>query len=120
MSLPVKLPFEVKGAEELPKPEDVVAGLTAFPPKLSVLASIPAFPEVMFERAVKDATGVELPPGPNRLAASVMSSIEASMPALPVPGAGAGAGGAGPKTSSELTSPPSREAPTPRRRFELL
>jgi hypothetical protein len=118
MSLPFKLPFEVKGAEELPKPEDVVAGLTAFPPKLSVLASIQAFPEVMFERAVKDATGVELPPGPNRVAASVMSSIEASMPAPPVPGAGAG--GAGPKTSSELTSPPSREAPTPKRRFELL
>jgi len=119
MSLPLKLPFEVKGAEELPKPEDVVAGLTAFPPKLSVLALIPAFPEVMFERTVKDATGVELPPGPNRVAASVMSSIEASMPALPAPGAG-GAGAGGPKTSSELTSPPSREAPTPRRRFELL
>jgi len=118
MSFPFKLPFEFKGLnpnEELPKPEEIMAAATAFPPKLSVMQKIPALPEAMFEKTVLDITGMTIPPGPNRMLASMMASVEASLPAAPaLPGA------AEPKTSSELTPPSSVEAPTPKRRFELL
>jgi hypothetical protein len=86
MSLPFQLPSEFKLGnpnEVLPKPEEVMAAVTAVPPKLSVLQSIPAVPEVMFEKAVYDATKQAIPPGPNRMLASLMASIEASLPAPP-------------------------------------
>jgi hypothetical protein len=65
---------------ELPKPEEVVAALMSFPPKLSVLVKPLAVPEDLFESAVRSA-GVELPPGPNKLLISLMSSLEEAMPA---------------------------------------
>jgi hypothetical protein len=72
----------------LPKPEQVVAALASFPPKLSVLQSIPAAPEALFESMVKSATGVELPPGPNRMLQTFMAGVEAAVPAMKLPFAG--------------------------------
>jgi hypothetical protein len=118
MSFPFPFKFEAKGEspEELPKPEDVIAAATAFPPKLSVLQSIPAFPEAMFEKMVFDMTGLTVPPGPNKMLASLMASFEA---AIPAPTASKTSSESQPRVSSELSQPSSREVPTPQRRFEL-
>jgi hypothetical protein len=76
-------------ATELPKPEELVAALASFPPKLSVLVKPFTIPEEMFENAVKSATGVEPPPGPSKTVKMFMESFEVSMPAaapsLPLP-----------------------------------
>ena len=104
-------------SQRIPAPNEVVSALTAFPPKLSVLQSIMAYPEVVFEESFKASTGVALIPGPNRMLQSLMESFEASMPAtMPsiMPTATAR-----PQTASELSPAPSVEAPKPRRRFEL-
>ncbi|PCN50338.1 hypothetical protein B6U99_05030 [Candidatus Geothermarchaeota archaeon ex4572_27] len=66
---------------QLPKPEEVVSALASFPPKLSVLHKPLTVPEDMFEGAVREATGIELPPGPNKMLLGVMESIEAGAPA---------------------------------------
>jgi len=111
MSFPFPFKLETGGGqEELPKPEEVMAALVAIPPRLSALQTIPATPEIMFENMVKEQTGVEIPPGPNRLLVNIMKGIEAQIPAPP---------GGKPRTTSELTQPSSKEAPKPRRRFEL-
>lgn len=105
-------------AEQLPRPEDVAGALATFPPKLSVLQRFATFPELTFESQVKSVTGVELPPGPNRVLLQFMESFEASMtgatpPAgLPFPFPRAGGGGAQTTSVGELS-----EA-TPRR-FEI-
>jgi hypothetical protein len=65
---------------ELPKPEELVAALTSFPPKLSVLVKPLAVPEDLFESTAKSA-GVELPPGPYKVLISMMLSFEEAMPA---------------------------------------
>jgi hypothetical protein len=71
---------------ELPKPEEVVAALMSFPPKLSVLVKPLTVPEDLFESTAKSA-GVELPPGPHKMLVSLMSSFEEMTPtALPLPG----------------------------------
>jgi len=104
-------------AQRIPTPNEVVSALTAFPPKLSVLQSIMAYPEFVFEESFKASTGVTLIPGPNRMLLSLMESFEASMPAtMPtlIPPATAK-----PQTASELGATPSVETPKPRRRFEL-
>jgi len=97
-------------AEQLPRPEDVAGALATFPPKLSVLQRFATFPELTFESQVKSVTGVELPPGPNRVLLQFMESFEASMagvtpPAglqgLPFPVPRATGGGGGSTTSSE-------------------
>ena len=102
-------------AQQIPRPEEVVSALASIPPRLSVLARIPAVPEDVFESAVKSATGVELPPGPNKVLAEMMERFEVQMPAPPAPQVATGR----PRTASELTPPPSVETPAPRRRFEL-
>lgn len=90
MSFP--LPFIKGNPVTLPKPEDITTAATSIPPKLSVLQSIFAAPEAFFEDSVKSATGMAIPPGPNRMLVSLMESIETSLPtlptfALPIPGA---------------------------------
>lgn len=70
---------------ELPKPEELVAALMSFPPKLSVLVKPLAIPEDLFESTAKSA-GVELPPGPHKMLISLMSSLEEMTPTvLPAP-----------------------------------
>jgi len=105
-------------------------------PKISTFTQILAMPEIQFESMAKSA-GVELPPGPQSTLLKLQSSIEAGqvpsleavipkapklteilgkLPTLPpLPEAEKT-----PQTSSELTPPPSKEVPTPTRRFELL
>jgi hypothetical protein len=88
-------------ANELPDVGEIMASLTAFPPKLSKAQSVFSFPEDMFESTVK-SMGVEVPPGPNKMIVSMMQSFEemlgggpsgssllASIP-FPLPFAGAG------------------------------
>jgi hypothetical protein len=76
---------------EIPKPEEVVAALTTFPPRLSILVKPLALPEEMFETSVKNVTGVEVPPGPTKMTLSIMTSFEEVLPAtlpkltLPIP-----------------------------------
>jgi hypothetical protein len=65
---------------ELPKPEEVISALMAFPPKLSVLFKPLTIPEDFAESTAKSA-GVELPPGPTKMLVSLMSSFEGAMPA---------------------------------------
>jgi len=71
---------------ELPKPEELTAALTAFPPKLSILVKPLSLPEEIFESSIK-TTGVEIPPGPTKMLVSFMESFEAGavLPGLPAP-----------------------------------
>jgi hypothetical protein len=106
-------------AEQLPRPEEVAGALATFPPKLSVLQRFVAFPEFTFESQVKSVTGVELPPGPNRVLLQFMESFEASMAGVtppaglpfPFPRAGGGGAQAVGETTTEATLTP--------RRFEI-
>jgi hypothetical protein len=75
---------------ELPKPEEVVAALASFPPKLSVLVKALTVPEDLFESTVRSATGVEVPAGPHKVLAELMRSFETSLPATAPPAVGGG------------------------------
>jgi len=77
------------------RPEKVIEGLTAFPPKLSILAEPLTAPEEMFEQQAS-AAGLPIPPGPTKMAMQFMQSIEAM--ALPMgfgPPTGEPTGGGG-------------------------
>jgi len=66
------------------RPEEIRDALVAFPPKFSVVTGYLAAPEEHFEAAVKDATGIDLPPGPQSMLKAVQESVEAfEIPALP-------------------------------------
>jgi hypothetical protein len=122
MSLPFKLPFLANPGEgaELPKPEEVAAALTAFPPRLSVAQSVFSVPEDMFEKAVESMTKTSPPPGPNKVLVSLMKSFESAAPSLPLPGAG-GAGAGGAKTEAEQAAEKAAESLRSSRpaRFEI-
>jgi hypothetical protein len=62
-------------ANEMPSPERIMAAFTSFPPKLSEVQSLFNMPEDMFESMARSA-GLEVPPGPNKMIASMMSSFE--------------------------------------------
>jgi hypothetical protein len=62
-------------ANEMPSPEKIMAAFTSFPPKLSEVQSLFNMPEDMFESMARSA-GLEVPPGPNKMIASMMSSFE--------------------------------------------
>jgi hypothetical protein len=62
-------------ANEMPDVGEIMASLTAFPPKLSKAQSVFSFPEDMFESTVK-SMGMEVPPGPNKMLVSMMQSFE--------------------------------------------
>jgi hypothetical protein len=62
-------------ANEIPSPEKIVSALATFPPKLSEVQSLFNMPEDMFENMARSA-GVEVPPGPNKMLVSMMSSFE--------------------------------------------
>jgi hypothetical protein len=62
-------------ANEIPDVGEIMASLTAFPPKLSKAQSLFSFPEEMFESTVK-SMGMEVPPGPNKMIISMMQSFE--------------------------------------------
>jgi hypothetical protein len=79
-------------ANEIPDVGEIMASLTAFPPKLSAAQSVFSFPEEMFESTVK-SMGMEVPPGPNKMLVSMMQSFEEMF-------------GGGPGGSSLLTSIP--------------
>jgi len=64
------------------KPEKVAEAFAAFPPKLSALAEIFAAPEEVFEQQAA-AAGVPVPPGPAKMTAQFMKSVESMAPALP-------------------------------------
>jgi len=100
------------------RPEDVIGALASFPPRLSVLARLAAMPEEYFESSVKTAMGFELPPGPMKMASSLMESFEASLStAAPTFAPPAPLAPAQPRTVSESAAPPTE---APRRRFEIL
>jgi len=79
-------------ANELPDVGEIMASLTAFPPKLSKAQTVFSFPEDMFESTVK-SMGMEVPPGPNKMLISMMQSFEEML-------------GGGPSGSSLLASLP--------------
>jgi len=85
----------------LPKPEEVISALVAFPPKFSVLVKPMTIPEDLFENTIKSATGVEVPPGPNKMLASLMAGFEGATPSavLPIPGIPAPAPSPAPSTA---------------------
>jgi hypothetical protein len=62
-------------ANEMPSPEKIMAAFTSFPPKLSEVQSLFSMPEDMFENTARSA-GLEVPPGPNKMITSMMSSFE--------------------------------------------
>jgi len=101
----------VRMAELKPiKPEEIRDALAAFPPKLSVVTGFLAAPEENFEATVRDATGIEIPPGPQSMLKTVQESVEAfELPSLP--------GG----VKEKITSREKREVETaPRKRkFEI-
>lgn len=76
--------LNIRFGEEIPTPDEVIGALTAFPPKLSILAKPLALPEEMFENMIRTATGIEVPPGPVKFTKTLMESFEAGAPALPV------------------------------------
>jgi len=103
MSFPFPFKFEREG-QEVVKPEEVIGALTQVPPRLSVLQRIPAAPETMFRTAVKEATGIEIMPGPNEMMVRMMESFEAAVPAPPA--------GRPEKKPKEAGALPKREMPT--------
>jgi len=68
-------------ANEIPSPNKIIAALTAFPPKLSEVQSVFNLPEDMFESMVR-SMGIEVPPGPNKMAVSMMSGFEEMLSGL--------------------------------------
>ena len=60
---------------EMPDVGEIMASLTAFPPKLSKAQRVFNFPEDMFESMVK-SMGVEVPFGPNKMLVNMMQSFE--------------------------------------------
>lgn len=99
----------------LPRPEEITSALATFPPKLSVMQKVLSAPEILFENAVKSATGFELPPGPNKILVSLMESFESGAPALPTL--------ALPGITPAPTAPASEATPSTvvgKKKFELL
>ena len=64
---------------------EALAGALSFPPKISALAELLAEPERIFEEQAA-AMGLPVPTGPTRMLAQTISGIEATLPALALPG----------------------------------
>jgi len=61
------------------RPEKITEALASFPPKLSALTEILATPEEMFEQQASVA-GVQVPPGPVKMAVQFMQGVESMIP----------------------------------------
>jgi hypothetical protein len=81
-------------------------------PKLSVMTKMFTSPEEMFEKTVKDALKVELPPGPMSVLFKIQESIEAGkppafetlLPKLPTGGGGSSSSSSSSHSSSSSSS----------------